>query len=364
MTTYSLRQEDFRQIAHALATFTNLTQIRTILFSFNGILLADDFIYLNPNSVKSTLANQDFTNPSILPVCLDSHLWGVILCETVSVSKKRLMISRSYLEDTINNILAKNTTGKVTVWAPLSSSQLAQIDLLKIFFQSPHSNQTPDNDTVHPLLPPTKTLGTPSSANYNIGIAINYIHKNIQKSLSLNEVAKQAYLSPAYLSRLFKKHLHVNFIEYVNSQKIALAQEKLALSQDTVHEISTDLGFSQTSYFTKLFKRRTGLTPSEFRQHNHSAQKIYTIPRQIDQKNSESVWDASQTFFQNNHIDFLADSDHGSAYVNSIANLGDTDGDRGWVYLVDGQFPMEAADKVTMDDKSVIQWFFTDYNRS
>ncbi|MGV7716425.1 AraC family transcriptional regulator, partial [Mycobacterium kansasii] len=64
----------------------------------------------------------------------------------------------------------------------------------------------------------------------SISLAIDYIQKNIQRPISLNEVAQRAYLSPSYLSRLFKKYLHVNFIEYVNNQKIALAQEKLSLT--------------------------------------------------------------------------------------------------------------------------------------
>lgn len=360
MSVYSIRQEDFREIAHALANFTNLTQIHTLLFSFNGILLVDGFIYLNPDSVKTTLANQDFISPAILPVCLDDHLWGAILCETSNISKKRLMISRTYLESALNDVLTKNAIGHVTVWEPLSSSQLTQIKILQSLFQPNHSSQVPVDDHLSQPLPPRTNNAGSNSSNYNIRVALNYIHQNIQKSLSLNEVAKKTYLSPAYLSRLFKKNLHVNFVEYVNSQKIALAQEKLALTQLTVHEISHQLGFSQTSYFTKLFKRQTGLTPSEFRQHNHTVQKIYTIPRQPEHQTNESVLSASQAYFQSNHIDYLTDSEHGGTYINRIADLGATDNTRGWVYLVDGQFPLQPADQIAMTDKSVVQWVYTD----
>ncbi|WP_353805419.1 helix-turn-helix domain-containing protein, partial [Acinetobacter baumannii] len=98
----------------------------------------------------------------------------------------------------------------------------------------------------------------------SIEASIQYIEKNIRRTISLSKVAQEVFLSPSYLSRIFKKVLDVNFIDYVNNRKIAIASEKLALTKLPVNYIANQIGFSQTSYFTKIFKQRTGLTPSEY----------------------------------------------------------------------------------------------------
>jgi len=362
MITYSPRQEDYRELAHSLATFTSLTQIKTMFFGFSGILLADDFVYLNAEAIESTLIDETFENYAVFPISLNEQLWGAILCETTNVSKKRLFLSRTYLQDIMNGIIDNQSLGEIKVWEPLTSDQVNQINYLHAFFGQ-HDKENTTTKSPQPHAMKLDQLDDHDAASRSIALAVNYIHQNIQQSLSLNEVAQKAFLSPSYLSRLFKKYLHVNFVEYVNNQKVALAQEKLALTQDSVQQISSQIGFSQTSYFTKIFKRKTGLTPSEFRQRNHTIQKIYTIPRKLDWENSESVYDISKTFFKENHIKYLSDSAEGATYVNKIGDLGDTDGNRGWVYTVDGQQPLQSADETPANDKSVIQWVYTDYSQ-
>lgn len=363
MLTYSPKQEDYRSLAHSLATFTSLTQIKTMFFGFSGILLADDFVYLNTEAIESTLVDETFENYAVFPVSLNQQLWGAVLCKTTDVSKKRLFLSQSYLQNIMNEIIDTPTLGTVKVWEPLTSDQVSQINYLHDFFGNHQTATMPTKSSQPTRAMKLDQLDDRDAASRSITLAVDYIHQNIQQSLSLNEVAQKAFLSPSYLSRLFKKYLHVNFVEYVNNQKVALAQEKLALSTDTIQQISNQIGFSQTSYFTKIFKRKTGLTPSEFRQRNHTIQKIYTIPRKLDWENSESVYDVSKDFFKSNHIKYLADSTDGTTYVNRIGDLGDTDGNRGWVYTVDGQQPLQSADETPANDKSVIQWVYTDYSQ-
>lgn len=365
MITYSPRQEDYRDLAHSLATFTSLTQIKTMFFGFNGILLADDFVYLNTEAIESTLIDETFENYAVFPVSLNEQLWGSIMCDATNVSKKRLFLSRSYLQTIMNGIIDSDSLGEIKVWEPLTTDQISQINYLHALFgkhKQPNSPLTTATTPAHAMK--LDQLDDQDAASRSIALAVNYIHQNIQQSLSLNEVAQKAFLSPSYLSRLFKKYLHVNFVEYVNNQKVALAQEKLALSQDSVQQISNQIGFSQTSYFTKIFKRKTGLTPSEFRQRNHTIQKIYTIPRKLDWQSNESVYDISKNFFKANHINYFADSTEGTTYVNKIGDLGDTDGNRGWVYTVDGQQPLQSADETPANDKSVIQWVYTNYSQA
>ncbi|AIS59578.1 helix-turn-helix transcriptional regulator [Listeria ivanovii] len=95
--------------------------------------------------------------------------------------------------------------------------------------------------------------------------AIRFIKKNIHRSITLEEVANYVYLSPFYLSKLFKNELNINFINYVNEQKMLYAKDQLEKSDWAVHTIAKNLGFSRASYFCKVFKKTFDMTPKEYR---------------------------------------------------------------------------------------------------
>ncbi|WP_125763536.1 helix-turn-helix domain-containing protein [Levilactobacillus mulengensis] len=356
------KQKNYSNLAHALAKFTSLTQINALCYDFNGILLKDDAVFLNDSAIKQNLADEDLKHFAIFPVTLGTQLWGSIMCDAKNVSKKRLILAQSYLTDMLRESFI-GTTGSLTIWDALTTNQIKKINYFHNFF--PLSDQSDSLSATSPTsgLAPINghTIGN-YDAYHSIRLAMAYIHKNIQQSFSLNDVAEASYLSPSYLSRLFKKYLHVNFVEYVNNQKIALAQEKLALTLIPINQISAQLGFSQTSYFTKIFKRKTHTTPSEFRQHNHAIQKVYTIPRDLDWDDSSSIYDVTKNYFERHDINYQTDSDDdGAAYLTRIGNLTDKEDSQGWVYTVDGQQPSESANEVDAKNKSVIQWVYMNY---
>jgi len=94
--------------------------------------------------------------------------------------------------------------------------------------------------------------------------ACEFILKNIDKHLMLQEVANQINISPSYLSALFKKQFNQNFIDYINMKKTERACELIQGGQLRIYEISYMLGFENAYYFTKVFKRNTGMTPTEY----------------------------------------------------------------------------------------------------
>lgn len=98
--------------------------------------------------------------------------------------------------------------------------------------------------------------------------AIAYIWEHLSGELSREEVAGQAFLSPDYMSKLFKKETGLTFHEYVMSQRITLAKRLLKDSKKNIQEISGAIGFNSVSYFIKQFKKETGKTPREFREEN------------------------------------------------------------------------------------------------
>jgi YSIRK-targeted surface antigen transcriptional regulator len=105
----------------------------------------------------------------------------------------------------------------------------------------------------------TETLSKP------ISTCRNYIMTNIYSILSVSKLADMVHLNPVYLSRLFKKEMGVSLSEYIQLQKIEEAKRLMRYSDDPLAEICTSLGFSDQSYFTKVFKKFTNITPTEFK---------------------------------------------------------------------------------------------------
>lgn len=95
--------------------------------------------------------------------------------------------------------------------------------------------------------------------------AIIYLKTHLRESPSLEETARQANISPSYLSKLFISHLKTSFSDFVINEKITFAQKLLADSELSMTEIASEAGFSSHSYFSDSFKRNTGMTPMQFR---------------------------------------------------------------------------------------------------
>ncbi|MDO4260934.1 MAG: response regulator [Eubacteriales bacterium] len=93
-----------------------------------------------------------------------------------------------------------------------------------------------------------------------------YIQENFQKDLSLDEVSRQLDLSPYYFSKLFKEETGSNFVEYVTNLRICRAKELLAQDGLSMKEICSRVGYSDPNYFSRIFKKNLGMTPTEYRE--------------------------------------------------------------------------------------------------
>lgn len=101
--------------------------------------------------------------------------------------------------------------------------------------------------------------------------ALDYIDRNLTEDLHLEEVAREAAMSAAYFSTLFKKLNGMTLWEYVQSRRIELAAEKLLSTDRNVGEIAMECGYNSISNFNRSFKTVIGLTPVAYRK-NHGEQ--------------------------------------------------------------------------------------------
>lgn len=95
--------------------------------------------------------------------------------------------------------------------------------------------------------------------------ARHFIQKRYAEEISLQDVAEAVSMNPSYLSHLLKKKTGMNYTEYLIHLRIRKARELMRNTDDKVYEISEQVGYPNTFYFTRLFKRETGCSPSEYR---------------------------------------------------------------------------------------------------
>ncbi len=95
---------------------------------------------------------------------------------------------------------------------------------------------------------------------------IQYINKNYAEKVTLDEVASSVYLSPAYFSKIFKEEMKCNFNTYLNQVRINKSKNLLINSKFSLVEIAGMVGYEDQSYFTKVFKKMTGLSPGKYRE--------------------------------------------------------------------------------------------------
>lgn len=96
--------------------------------------------------------------------------------------------------------------------------------------------------------------------------AVDYIRSNYMKRITLEETASIVFLSPAYFSRVFKDEIGDNFNIYVNKIRIEAAKKLLLNENVSLVDISSMVGFEGQSYFSKVFKKMTGVTPGKYKE--------------------------------------------------------------------------------------------------
>ena len=96
--------------------------------------------------------------------------------------------------------------------------------------------------------------------------ACNYIEEHLSDNIGLEQLAEIISVSPYYLSKLFKEEKGENFINYVTSMRLEKARQLLSDNALIIKEVTAAVGYNDQNYFSRLFKQRFGMTPTEFRE--------------------------------------------------------------------------------------------------
>ncbi|SDJ22196.1 AraC family transcriptional regulator [Chryseobacterium jejuense] len=96
-----------------------------------------------------------------------------------------------------------------------------------------------------------------------IGFVVDYIKRNLHQKLSIESIAKLAYVSKSNFFKMFKDELGTSPNDFILQERISKAKELLA-TQNSIKETAYQTGFSDTNYFTRVFKQLEGVTPKSY----------------------------------------------------------------------------------------------------
>ena len=95
--------------------------------------------------------------------------------------------------------------------------------------------------------------------------AVHYIREHLGTNMSIGEIALAVHLNPQYFMRLFKKETGKSVLEYITDCRLSSARQMLEETNLPITEVALAAGYDNFSYFSKLFRRNEGMSPSEYR---------------------------------------------------------------------------------------------------
>ena len=148
-----------------------------------------------------------------------------------------------------------------------------------------------------------------------ISEAIDYIEKNITRELTINDIAKRAFLSPFYFQKGFSMLCGLTVGEYVRQRRLSLAGSELVSTDKKIIDIAMEYGYESPDSFTKAFTRFHGATPTAVRKDGAAIKSFarlkitislkggYTMDYKIMEKEAFTVVGASRMFKYGNSYD-------------------------------------------------------------
>lgn len=108
------------------------------------------------------------------------------------------------------------------------------------------------------------------SSNSRFAEVIHFINNNLSKSLTVSMLAEKVCLNPDYFSRLFLKLTGMRPIDYINKKRIETSQYMIHTTNKTLAEIAYETGFENYSYFSRVFRRITDISPQRFKEESRN----------------------------------------------------------------------------------------------
>ncbi|WP_206853861.1 response regulator [Candidatus Enterococcus mangumiae] len=129
-------------------------------------------------------------------------------------------------------------------------------------------------DLHHLLLALLKEQQNQKKYSLNVEKVLGILHEHYHEPLTLKEVSEDLHLNVMYLGQLFKKETKKSFSSYLNHLRMEQAKWLLLHSNQNINEISNEIGYNNTTYFSKLFKKIVGQSPTEYRENQGKSEGV------------------------------------------------------------------------------------------
>lgn len=107
-----------------------------------------------------------------------------------------------------------------------------------------------------------KDMDEPSNLYTQI---VQYIEERYMNKITLDEIADELHVNRSYVSRLYKNKSGINLFDAILEKRIEVAKEYLRATEMRTYEISAAVGIEDAGYFSKMFKKKTGISPKDYR---------------------------------------------------------------------------------------------------
>ncbi len=108
------------------------------------------------------------------------------------------------------------------------------------------------------------------ASHHRLAFAVTYIRENLDQAIHVDELCDKACLSRAQFFKAFKKELGVTPVDFVNRERIKRAKRLLSQPGKTITDACYECGFNSLSYFNRVFRRWTGMAPTNFMKKHHA----------------------------------------------------------------------------------------------
>ena len=247
--------------------------IDSILKSYNeayiAISIPNDRVVTHYEDISIDINKLDLYSDNKIEVLLQKILMGDLNETLNAVDDIFYRLSLSSIKD-INKIKAKilevlmeirKTTnpdmGKTTTFDQIYITDVIEADNI-------NNLKTTVKNYIKSILTDVENLRS-SKLNGIISEALDYISKNYNKDISLDDVARELNMSYHYFSKFFKDTIGKNFVDYLTELRIEKSKELLKNNNISIKEICYEIGYHDPNYFSKIFRKVTGMTPTDYR---------------------------------------------------------------------------------------------------
>lgn len=217
-----------------------------------------DLVLIGPNTPHAWTGSYDPGSAHVVTI----QFHGDFLGENV-LARKLMLPIREMLDKSSRGILFSMDTTNNMKDRIMKLSENQDFDSLLDFLSILYDLSISRNQ---------KTLATPTYVGYfntskssRIEKVNDFIQRNIHQNLKIKEVADLVNMSETAFSHFFKKHTQRSFSDYITDLRVGHAARQLIETEKNISEIVYDCGFNNISNFNRIFKKKVGLTPSDFR---------------------------------------------------------------------------------------------------